>query len=121
MKKTSYILLFSVFIFNEVSAQRLTAYFSYSVFNQPNGSPYIETYLNVIGNTVKFVPDANGKLQSKIELQWVLRPAIIDSTKTDEKDKIISFDKYNLLSPEITSDSAAKPNFLDQKRIPAPN
>jgi GWxTD domain-containing protein len=90
---------------------KMSAFFSYCTFNQPQGSPFIETYLTVIGSTVNFSPIHGDKVQSKIEVQWVLK----------QDDKIIFFDKYNLLSPELENASSAKPNFLDQQRIPAAN
>ncbi len=111
MKKIYLAFVIALFILCDVSAQKLTAYFSYCTFNQPQGSPFIETYLSVMGNTVKFSPNANQKFQSKIEVQWVLK----------QGDKIISFDKYNLLSPELNSEADVKPGFLDQQRISAEN
>src|ERR1044071_5320464 len=114
MKKV-FISLFIAFMFANAIAQNggMTAYFSYCTFNQPAGSPFIETYLSVIGNTVKFSSNEKQKLQSKIEVQWVLKQ--LDSSG----DKIAFFDKYNLLSPELDNETAVKPNFFDQKRLPA--
>src|SRR6185436_9183106 len=71
----------------------------------------------------------------KIEVQWVLhknkpdvkekgagsgRPSL-NTQPGDTGSQIVSFDKYNLLSPEINAESDPKPNFLDEKRIPAAN
>jgi GWxTD domain-containing protein len=109
MKKTCLILVIALSLAVSSSAEKLSALFAYSVFNQPSGSPFIETYLSVTGRTVNFSPNSGGKLQGKIEVQWVLKK---DSA-------IIAFDKYNLLSPELASSSDAKPDFMDQQRIAA--
>lgn len=50
-------------------------------------------------------------MQGKIEVQWVLKKDL----------QIIAFDKYNLLSPELSDSSTFKPDFIDQKRFTAPN
>lgn len=111
MKK--YLLTFfaAIFLFSCFASAKMSAFFSFCTFNRPQGSPYIETYLTVIGSSVNFSPNANQKLQSKIEVQWVLK----------QGDSIVFFDKYNLLSAELENASAYKPNFMDQQRIQAVN
>jgi GWxTD domain-containing protein len=94
-----------------VVSAKMTAYFSYCTFNQPQQGPYIETYLTVIGTSANFKLNLNNQYQSKIEVQWVLK----------QDDKIVYFDKYNLMSPELQSSKDPKPNFIDVKRIPAVN
>jgi GWxTD domain-containing protein len=110
MKKKLAVLLIALFILSDARAEKLSAYFSYCVFNLPSGTPFVETYLSAVGRSVHFVPNSNGKLQGAIEVKWVLK----------QSDKIISFDKYNLLSPEIDS-TTSRPDFIDQQRITAPN
>jgi GWxTD domain-containing protein len=92
-----------------ISAEKLSAVFAYSVFNQPTGSPYIETYLSVTGKSVRFNPNKSGKLQGKIEVQWILK----------KDSQIVAFDKYNLLSPELNTSADVRPDFIDQQRITA--
>jgi GWxTD domain-containing protein len=95
---------------SEVSG-KMTAYFSFCTFNQPQQGPYIETYLTVMGSSVNFKMNLNNQYQSKIEVRWVLK----------QEDKIVFFDKYNLISPELASAEDYKPNFVDVQRIPALN
>src|SRR5437868_1654945 len=111
MKKIIFVSLAALLFNSGLVSGKMSAYFSFCTFNQPQGSAFIETYITVIGSSVNFSPNANNKLQSKIEVQWVLK----------KEDKIISFDKYNLLSPELENETAYKPNFMDQQRIPASN
>ena len=109
MKKSSIILIAALCISCSASAEKLSAFFAYSVFNQPTGSPYIEAYLSITGRSVRFAPNSNGKLQGKIEVQWILK----------KDSQIVASDKYNLLSPELADANAPQPDFIDQKRIAA--
>ena len=90
-----------------IEARNLTAFFSYCTFDVPDKSPYIETYIKVIGNTVKFVPGDNQTLIGKIEVQWTIKSG----------DKIVYFDKYNLLSPNKSVTDTVNPDFVDQQRL----
>ena len=90
-----------------IEARNLTAFFSYCTFDVPDKSPYIETYIKVIGNTVKFVPGDNQTLNGKIEVQWTIKSG----------DKIVYFDKYNLLSPNKSVTDTVNPDFVDQQRL----
>ena len=45
------------------------AFFNYSVFASPGKGPYVETYLTISGNSVKFSPVAGG-LQANINISW---------------------------------------------------
>jgi len=90
---------------------KMTAYISFCTFNQPQQGPYIETYLSVVGASANFKMNLNNLYQSKIEVQWVLK----------QDDKIVYFDKYNLMSPELQKANDPKPNFVDVQRIPAVN
>ncbi|MCX6273951.1 MAG: GWxTD domain-containing protein [Bacteroidetes bacterium] len=111
MKKFLLTFFASFFLFSGFASAKMSAFFSFCTFNQPQGSPYIETYLTVIGSSVNFSPNTNQKLQSKIEVQWVLK----------REDSIVFFDKYNLLSAELENVNSYKPNFMDQQRIQAAN
>jgi len=111
MKKIFFTSCAALLFSGMVTYGKMSAFFSYCTFSHPQSGPYVETYLTVIGSSVNFSPNANQHLQSKIEVQWVLKQA----------DKIISFDKYNLLSPELDNERSFHPNFLDMQRIPAVN
>lgn len=91
-----------------IQAKNLIAFFSYSSFDVPGKQGYIETYLNVVGNTVNFIPATNNNLKGQIEVRWIIR----------ENDKIVYADKYILNSPEIPSGSSSSPDFVDLQRVP---
>ena len=105
MKKLIYILLF--FLSISINAQELTAYLYMARFNSPTQGPYIESYLNIIGNTVHFQSKTNGKKQSELEIIYLFK----------QDGQIKQFKKYVLKSPEINDTSQYFPNFTDQQRI----
>ncbi len=88
----------------------LTAYFSYALFNNPGSDPYVETYLSIAGNSVKFKKNASGKYQGEVEIGMLfLQGQTIKASK-----------KYVLSSPEA-ADTTQLPGFTDQQRISLPN
>ena len=98
-------------VFNTIASNGVTAYLTYATFNVPTKSPYIETYLSVIGNTIKFVKNTNGKYQGAIDIA-------VDFTQNGE---IKNAQKYTLNSPETIDTSKTFPNFIDQQRYTLPN
>jgi len=109
MKKLiSFILI--TFCITPVFAKNLAAFFSYSTFDIPDQTPYLETYLKVIGNTVNFVPGKENIVNGQIEVQWIIKSG----------EKIIHYDKYNLLSPDVSAHDSIIPNFIDQQRLNLP-
>jgi len=93
-----------------VNGSNLKAYFTYCTFNSPEKGPYIETYLSVLGSSVRHVKKADGKFQGSIQITLIFK----------QGDQIKNFKKYNLLSPEL-DDTTSFINFIDQQRIPLPN
>jgi GWxTD domain-containing protein len=91
-------------------AKNLSAFFSYSSFDVPDQSPYIETYLKVIGNSVMLVPGKNNSLNGQVEVQYIIKSG----------EKIVQFDKYNLISPDASVIDSTIPDFIDQQRINLP-
>lgn len=89
----------------------LKASLTYATFNTPNKGPYIETYISVIGNTVKFVKNGKGKYQGDVSI------AINFSINNEIKNAL----KYNLSSPETEDTMKGYPNFIDQQRFALPN
>lgn len=86
-------------------------FFSYALFYAPGKGPYIETNLSVIGHSVKFLLNKNGKYQSSVRVGLKLM-----------QDSTLKFqDNYLLKSPEITDTLQTNFNFLDQQRISAAN
>ena len=106
MKK---LLVFMIFVhcLAGTKARNLSAFFSYCTFDVPGKSPYLETYLNVIGTTVNFIATENNTLVGQIEVQWIIRSG----------NTIVYADKYTLISPSIQTTDSLIPDFLDQKRL----
>ncbi len=104
MKKVLFLIMLSAV--SVLKADNLSGYFSFCYFDLPGKTPYLETYLNVIGNTINPVVSENGKIKGQVEVQLIIRSA----------DKVVHFDKYNLNSPE-TDTQRSIPDFIDQQRI----
>ena len=93
------------------AANNVTAYLTYATFNIPAKGPYIETYLSVIGNTVKFVKNSNGKYQGAVDI----------TISFSQNGEMKNAQKYTLNSPETDDTSKAYPNFIDQQRFTLAN
>jgi GWxTD domain-containing protein len=91
-------------------AKNVWAFLTYSTFNSPQG-PYIETYLTVAGNSVKYIKKENGKWQATINILMTFK----------QKDQIKAFKKYELNSPEIDDTTKNSYEFLDEQRFQVPN
>jgi len=89
-----------------VSAEKLSALFSYSTFNNPSGKPYLEIYLNVDGSSVQTKQTSSGKYQGTIEVQVMLKKG----------NETVHRDKYLLKSPE-SGEKRLLNNFVDAQRI----
>ena len=100
-----------VFIANNFSASNVTAYLTYGVFSTPAKGPYLETYISVIGNSMKFVKNASGKYQGAVDISIVFW----------QKGEIKNAQKYSLSSPETTDTTKGFPNFIDQQRYTLAN
>ncbi len=96
---------------NEVSAKNLNAVFSYANFYSYDDGPFVETYLLVDGKSAEYVKNAQGLFQAKIEITMIFK----------QNDSIVTFNKYELLSPETADTSQIDFNFLDLQRILVPN
>jgi GWxTD domain-containing protein len=91
----------------------VTVYFNYAVFSSPTAKPYLETYLTISGNTVKYSP-VNGGNQASVNISWRILKG------TDATKEIVKTSSYNLLSPKV-SDSLQMPSFIDNQRFSLPN
>jgi GWxTD domain-containing protein len=103
------IVLISFFAGNS-EAKNLWAFLTYSTFNSPEG-PYIETYLTVAGNSVKYTQKENGKFQATVNILMTFK----------QKNDIKAFKKYELNSPEIADTAKNNYEFLDEQRFLVPN
>ena len=112
MKKM--VLIFALFVLMTSSfstnAKNLWAFLTYSTFNSPEG-PYIETYLSIAGNSVKYIKKDNGKFQATVNVVMTFK----------QKNDIKAFNKYELKSPEIADTNSININFVDQQRFSVPN
>ena len=113
MKKILILLILFLVAFAGYSKKSpyLQAQLFYSKFCAPVDGPYIETYLSVVGNSVEYVKNENGKFQGKIEITMIF----------SQDGKVANFDKYELLSPEVVDTTNINSNFLDQQRFKLPN
>lgn len=108
-KKYFALVILLEFFLVDFAQNSLISFFNYQPFYSPvQKSPYIETYITVVGNSIIFKPDAGNKYQAVIEVTMLFK----------QENKIITFRKYDLKSPEIDDLAKSKPNFIDQQRIP---
>jgi GWxTD domain-containing protein len=92
-------------------AKKLKAYLSYYTFNTPEQEPYLETHISVNGNSVEYAKNKKNLFQGSIGITIIIK----------QNEQIISAEKFNLLSPELTDTVNVSSNFIDQKRYKLPN
>jgi len=110
--KISILFVFLLFLsITQVSAKKLNAVFSYATFYTVTDGPFVETYLLVNGKSVQYTKKENNLFQAVIEVTMIFK----------QKDSVITFKKYELLSPETADTSKIEFSFLDQQRILIPN
>ncbi len=112
MKKHIYFLVFLAFVSLASSASPipLRAYLSHASFLSHESGPYLETYLSILGKSVQFVRNENGKYQGTVAVTMLFK----------QHDSIKEFRKYDLHTAEI--DDTSHLNFIvfDQQRIALP-
>ena len=109
MKKSIYI-LFILLLPSVMEGRNLWAFLTYSTFNSPEG-PYIETYLSVAGNSVKYNKTMSGKFQATVNVLITFK----------QNNEIKAFKKYELNSPEIEDTTKVNYEFVDEQRFQLPN
>ncbi len=92
---------------SSIFAGNVQAYLSTCNFNVPGKTPYVESYLSIVGNSIVYNRMENGKYQGIIEVTIIVK----------KDTQIISKKTYNLLSPEVNDTSKALNNFIDQQRM----
>lgn len=109
--KRSFLLFFlaALFVPASLDARNLWAFLSYTPFNSPEG-PYLETYLSVAGNSVKFVRIENGKYQATVNILMTFK----------QGNDIKAFRKYELNSEEIADTLNTDFHFVDLQRFALP-
>ncbi len=105
------IILTLLFITPQIKSENLKAFLSYTTFYSPIDGPYIETYIAIVGETVKFVQNDNGKYQGCVDITIIFR----------QGEEIVDFAKYELLSPEVGDTTQTNMDFIDQQRYLLPN
>ena len=109
MKKSLSILLILIaFCTNyTANAQSLNAYFSNATFSIPGESPFLETYIEIIGKSLKYKASGENKFQGNVQITLVIKQ---DSVVKDYR-------KYELKSSEISDTTNITLNFIDQQRF----
>ncbi len=107
-----YFFILAIFscIQNASAQGSMKALWSYSSFYIPEKGPYVETYLYIIGSSLKYKQIENGKFQGKVSI----------TLKIHSNEKVFYSDSYNLLSDELEDSLALGYNFIDQQRILLP-
>lgn len=99
------ILLFvSTLLFSKV-----TVYFNYAIFTTTSSKPYLETYLTIAGQSVKFKA-IESAYQANVNISWNIYKGA----------DLVKSSNYNLLSPK-TSDTLKLPSFIDNQRFSLDN
>jgi len=109
MKKSIFFLIIFFLPFF-MEAHNLWAFMTYSTFNSPDG-PYIETYLTVAGNSVKYNKTLSGKFQATVNILVTFK----------QNSEIKAFKKYELNSPEIDDTINVNYEFVDEQRFQLPD
>jgi GWxTD domain-containing protein len=109
MKKLIFLFIIILLPFCSES-KNLWAFLTFSTFNSPEG-PYIETYLSIAGNSVKYIRKDNGKFQATVNIIMTFK----------QNNDIKAFKKYDLNSPEIDDTVNNNFEFLDEQRFQVPN
>lgn len=99
-----FLLLLNLCLFGSVFSN-ITVFFNYGVFTTGNSKPYVETYLTISGNTVKFLPTEGG-YQASVNVAWKIMKGA----------DIVKASNYNLMSPK-TGDTLRLPSFIDTQRF----
>ena len=105
MKALTFFILMMIFAIQSRSGD-LQAYYYYAPYYNASIGTYIETYMTVVGSSLEFKKNENGKFQAILEITMIF----------SQEGNVKEYKKYNLKSPEIT-DTLNKPNFIDLQRI----
>lgn len=92
-----------------ISVSNVTVYFNYGVFNTVSSKSFLETYITISGNSVKYIPKSGG-LQASVTISWQILKG----------NEVVKKASYNLLSPKV-NDSLNLPSFIDTQRFLLPN
>lgn len=97
--------LFSTAFWIENATASPLATFNYKVFHVPDRGPVVETYVEIVANSVSLNADADGKLSGQVQLTLIFK----------QDSAIITFDKKTIDSPKMDVDHIT--DFLDVQRF----
>lgn len=89
---------------------RLQVDLSYSKFLSPREGPYLETYLSIKGNSIKYEPVSKGIFQGKLEVTMIF----------SKNGAVLNYAKYELYSPMTDHPANVTFNIINQKRFSLP-
>ncbi len=94
-----------------IPAQAIEVQLRHCRFYAPEIGPYVETDLLVIGNSIKYIPTANGQYRGSVEVTLVYK----------QGGEIKAFDKYVLHTVDIADTSKISVGIVDKQRFVLPN
>jgi len=94
-----------------MQAQNIRAYMSHNVFYSPKEGPFLETYVQVDGTSVKWEKGANNKFDAQIELTLIF----------EQDSNIIDFSKVIIKSPEVEDSAGMRIEFMNTQRFALKN
>lgn len=105
----SFLTIIIAFLSINMNAQKqdMQAFMSYGKFYAPGQGNYLEASLAVKGSSLTYTKEDNGNFRSKLQITMIF----------SRNDSVVTFEKYNLYSPEIPDTSDIRFNFIDQKRF----
>lgn len=111
MKKISALFTVMLLTVSFAVAQGLQAHLSYATFLSEKEGTFVETYLSINPNSIKYEAVDNGKFRGAVEITMLFK----------QGDSVKAFDKYVLHSPHVEDTANIKERFLDQKRFLLPS
>ena len=110
MKKFIFILSLLAFtaMVSGAKPASLRAYLSHAAFQSPESGPFIETYLSILGSSVAYTRNDNGKFQGTILVTMLFK----------QNDSIKEYRKYDLKTAEIEDTTQINFIVFDQQRVP---
>lgn len=96
-------------LFSTIVVATPLAVFNYKVFYVPETGPVIETYFDISGESVTLAKNEDGYLTAKVEIVLVFK----------KDDKIVTFDKKIIESPQMSPQNIV--DFIDIDRFAIPS
>ena len=104
------IIIFSLFTLS-VQGQNIRAYMSHNTFYSPNDGPFLETYVQIDGTSVKWKKNKLNNYEAKVEFTLIFE---IDSVIKD-------FSKVIINSPKVKDSLGMQIAFMNTQRFALPN